>query len=184
MSYLEIKPNQVHVWSLPFSHKDRKKVEKAFHEILQHYLPKTSLVFVKNKWGKPSLKGLPLHFNISHSGNLALLAISLNQPLGVDVEKMRKVSVGKIAERYFSKKECEFIQNLPKANQTNSFFTLWTQKEAIVKAKGVGLAGGLSKNPQKVAGYQVEALEVKEGYQASIAVKGKLGSIVYWDPGN
>jgi 4'-phosphopantetheinyl transferase len=91
--------------------------------------------------GKPFLPRYPhLHFNLSHSGHLALLAVG-DRELGVDVEKLRHLeSLQDIARRHFSQAEFEALCSLPEDRQLQGFYRLWTRKEAYIKAVGVGLS--------------------------------------------
>ena len=88
---------------------------------------------------------LSLTFNLSHSGNRVVFAVSKNQDLGVDLELIKKErAILKIAERYFSTSETRELRNLPKASQVKRFYELWTLKESVLKACGYGLSRGLS----------------------------------------
>lgn len=103
-----------------------------------------SLVFEKSPHGKPVLKDgqtlKPIQFNISHTRDLTCCAITLGNPVGVDVESLhRKVNLS-IAPRFFSKTEAHLIQKLPEEQQKAAFLDLWTLKESFIKAKGKGLA--------------------------------------------
>ena len=99
--------------------------------------------------GKPFVSSdntLSLSFNLSHSGNRVVFAVSKNQDLGVDLELIKKErAILKIAERYFSTSETRELRNLPKASQVKRFYELWTLKESVLKACGYGLSRGLSK---------------------------------------
>ena len=99
--------------------------------------------------GKPFVSSdntLSLTFNLSHSGNRVVFAVSKNQDLGVDLEIIKKErAILKIAERYFSTAETRELRNLPKASQVKRFYELWTLKESVLKACGYGLSRGLSK---------------------------------------
>ena len=99
--------------------------------------------------GKPFVSSdntLSLTFNLSHSGNRVVFAVSKNQDLGVDLELIKKErAILKIAERYFSTAETRELRNLPKASQVKRFYELWTLKESVLKACGYGLSRGLSK---------------------------------------
>lgn len=83
--------------------------------------------------GKPFLPGGP-HFSLSHSGRLAVLAVS-EAAVGVDVEKPRPVSES-VARRYFQPEEQSWMAE----NPTDRFFRLWTRKEAVLKCCGRGLS--------------------------------------------
>ena len=100
--------------------------------------------FSKNRYGKPSIKNsihFPLQFNLSHTDEMIVLAVTLGREIGVDVEWVgRKGQTVEIAERFFSPPEIEQLQALPAARQRDRFFDLWTLKEAYIKACGMGLA--------------------------------------------
>lgn len=124
--------------------------------------------FAAEKNGKPYLINppLPLSFNLSHSGERAVLAISLASPLGIDIEQLaRKRDWIGIAQHYFHASEMEHLVNLPEAEQHLFFFRLWTLKESYLKARGTGISTGLDKAAFRItaAGVQVEfAAELKE----------------------
>ncbi|WP_163850310.1 4'-phosphopantetheinyl transferase family protein [Pseudooceanicola aestuarii] len=88
--------------------------------------------------GKPALPGGPF-FNLSHSGDLACLAIHRDLELGLDIEQHRPVERG-VAERAFSATERAALDALPAAQWMAGFFNGWTRKEAVVKATGAGLS--------------------------------------------
>ena len=100
--------------------------------------------FDKNKFDKPILD--PRHeqdfsFNLSHSGNRLVLAVSKSNELGVDIERSDKMRrVAKIAGRYFANSEITELFDLPGSEQLSRFYDLWTLKEACLKAVGFGLA--------------------------------------------
>ena len=100
--------------------------------------------------GKPSLVPspdlLPLHFNLSHSQDLALLGVALGRRIGVDVEHWRRpVDAESIVKRYFSPGEASRWQALADDERLPAFFRGWTRKEAYLKARGVGLSAGLDR---------------------------------------
>ncbi len=105
----------------------------------------TSLVFRYGPQGKPYLDGAEansgLRFNLSHSGKLALVAVTRDREIGVDIEQVRPLkSADRLPERFFSPAEVKSLRALPETNQLNGFFTCWTRKEAYIKAKGGGLS--------------------------------------------
>ncbi|MDL2406041.1 4'-phosphopantetheinyl transferase superfamily protein [Rhizobium calliandrae] len=112
--------------------------------ILGHYLglPPKSLAFAYNDYGKPSIAhpcGTSFRFNLSHSADLAALAISDRYELGIDIEEIRFLKED-IAGRFFSRKECLTLQSLPSGAYLDGFYRCWTRKEAFVKAHGAGLS--------------------------------------------
>jgi 4'-phosphopantetheinyl transferase len=93
--------------------------------------------------GKPELINppLPLRFNISHSKNMIICAITLNDDVGVDIEKTQpRESLSAIADRYFSPAEVSELSALTGQEQNSRFFDYWTLKESYIKAKGLGLS--------------------------------------------
>ncbi len=101
--------------------------------------------FEQNRYGKPGIVSSqlaqPLFFNLSHSSERLVLAISAHAGIGVDIESSAKPRrVAKIADRYFSPSEIEELLALPEAGQLSRFYELWTLKEAYIKACGLGLA--------------------------------------------
>jgi 4'-phosphopantetheinyl transferase len=83
----------------------------------------------------------PLYFNLAHSGDLALVAVSRCCSLGVDVEQIRPMDDARdIAASFFSRRESRELDALPPDQQTEGFFNLWTRKEACLKATGEGLS--------------------------------------------
>ena len=90
----------------------------------------------RTEMGKPWFPDAPgLHFNLSHSGGLALCGVG-EAPLGVDVERMRPRRAG--LERYVLSEE-EFAWFQSRGGDWGSLYTLWTLKEAKVKCLGTGL---------------------------------------------
>ncbi|MGE4619249.1 MAG: 4'-phosphopantetheinyl transferase superfamily protein [Planctomycetota bacterium] len=114
----------------------------GLRRILESYvgIPSQEIRFTEGKHGKPSLETDPISFNLSHTGKHALLAVSSEDDLGVDLERIRlEAPIDDLAQRCFS--ECEFEQwnQLPQDQKLISFFHLWAQKEAFVKALGGGM---------------------------------------------
>ncbi|MEA5109308.1 4'-phosphopantetheinyl transferase Sfp [bioreactor metagenome] len=102
------------------------------------------MVFTAGEKGKPEPAGFRgIHFNISHSGDWVVAALS-SSAVGVDVERMRKVPEG-VANRFFSEKEKAWLASANDGKEkAEIFFTLWTLKESFLKAIGTGLTRSLS----------------------------------------
>lgn len=94
--------------------------------------------------GKPVLRnGRGTHFNVSHSGGMALIAIAPSE-VGVDIERIdRKVDCAGVAESVFSSDEIEQLRSCASEGQREAFFTTWTRKEAYLKATGQGFSSNL-----------------------------------------
>lgn len=116
-------------------------------EILAGYLGvhPCELRFDYGESGKPLLAGAArtLRFNLSHTGDHAVLAVSCCAEVGVDIESVRPVE-RELAARYFSAAETAQLDALPDDQWLDGFFRCWTRKEAVVKAIGTGLLSDLA----------------------------------------
>ncbi|MEN8446510.1 MAG: 4'-phosphopantetheinyl transferase superfamily protein [Cyanobacteria bacterium J06555_13] len=87
---------------------------------------------------KESTGDLTFHFNLSHSGEMALCALGNHQTVGVDIEHMKPIKrLESMMERCFSAREQQQIRSASRPFQ--SFLQYWTCKEAYLKAIGMGL---------------------------------------------
>ena len=97
--------------------------------------------------GKPYLRlsGEPkLRFNVSHANELALIGLCLGSQIGIDIEhKDQDRATLEIARCYFAPEEVSELAVLPAEAQSDAFFTIWTLKEAYIKARGEGVSLGL-----------------------------------------
>jgi 4'-phosphopantetheinyl transferase len=123
----------------------------ALREILGQYLQvnPADLRFSYSPNGKPVLAeqfaNSGIHFNLAHSEDMALFAVTRIGPVGVDVECVRPIkNVEELVARFFSSRENELFQNVPADEKPASFFNLWTRKEALLKATGEGITRSLS----------------------------------------
>jgi 4'-phosphopantetheinyl transferase len=134
-----------------------------------------ALTFGISEQGKPSLTGMTNapHFNLAHSGELALVAVS-NRPIGVDAEQVRPLAnMAQMAGMSFTDEERAALWTLDEAARTEAFFRLWTRKEAVMKAHGAGFR--LSKAfslPVDRANREETAL-----YPALVPLDGKLFAV-------
>ena len=108
-------------------------------------LPASALRFVTAAFGKPSLaETLDVRFNLSHSGDIALVAVARGREVGVDVEQWKgDIEHLELADHVFSAAERAALRALPAAGRTEGFFAAWSRKEAYLKARGDGIAHGL-----------------------------------------
>jgi 4'-phosphopantetheinyl transferase len=138
--------------------------------------------FTQTEKGKPLITGTPIHFNISHSHERALIAISNVKPVGVDIEHLaRNVDYEALTNRYFTPDEYATIQSFPEEQRKNVFLTCWTCKEAIAKARGEGLFLSLYnfevislptlKFIQHAGGCALHRIKVGDNYIATVAVQ-------------
>jgi 4'-phosphopantetheinyl transferase len=111
-------------------------------KLLSKYLqiPPRDLIFQQNQYGKLYIESSSLQFNLSHSHNLALFIFTINASVGIDLEFIREdYKFSDIVRKFFSQKESAALFSLPKNEQVQAFFNCWTCKEAVIKAKGVGM---------------------------------------------
>jgi len=133
----------------PELHQCYLKTRWAMRHILGHYLD-TAPEQVQLRYaelGKPELIAgahpLDIRFNLTHSGNGALFAVTLGTEVGIDMEKVgQKPRPVRLAKRYFSEETVTQLSKLPEVEQQITLLKLWTQYEAFKKAQGVGLRGG------------------------------------------
>lgn len=123
---------------------------RAFvRDILSRYvnIPPHLWQFKLNPYGKPEIINppLPLRFNISHTDDVIICAVMLNDDIGCDVEMIyRGCSYLSIAENYFSPEEFLDLLKTPQNERRGRFFDYWTLKESYIKAQGSGLSLSLS----------------------------------------
>ncbi len=188
--------------------KDRQRFIVArgvLRAILGRYLNRApeALGFLYNAYGKPALAGepdgTPIHFNLSHSHDIALYAVTRHREVGIDLERIRlDLAFEDIAERFFSPAEAETLRTLPTEIQRQTFFRFWTRKEAYAKARGEGLslpldqldvlltpgpsevASGDPAGSPKAAGWSFQEPTPAPGYAAALAMQGHGLRLACW----
>jgi 4'-phosphopantetheinyl transferase len=162
-----------------------------------------ALRFVTGARGKPRLVDVPVdvRFNLSHSGDRALLAIALGQEVGVDLEQHRPVDIRGLARRFFAPGEQAALDMLPDRERAPAFFRCWTRKEAFIKAIGEGLAFpldgfevnvtadagasqqmlGCTAAPEAPGRWRIVALDCEAGYEAAVAASAAQWTVVRSD---
>lgn len=166
-------------------------------------VPVEQLRFEYAASGKPALAAghrLPLNFNVSHSGDLILVAVAIGRALGIDVERIRTdLATERIAAQYFSTVECEVLASLAVHARREAFFACWTRKEAYVKARGDGLLLPLDQfdvafrpgevprllatrdDPAEAMRWTLRDLQPGRDYAAALAVEGSGWKLKCWD---
>jgi 4'-phosphopantetheinyl transferase len=169
----------------------------ALRSILARYLDERpeQIRLVTDARGKPHLTSRAdtptLCFSLSHSGELALCAVTRGRDVGVDIERIRPVSAWReIAARYFSQHEREALCSLSDDRSLDAFFQGWTHKEAYSKALGQGVSqcwtqfsvsltpGAVTELPSAESDAGAEGrftlcpLEPGPGYVAAVAARG------------
>ena len=156
--------------ALKFSHESGRRLSLAVYLLLMEGLQNEygitePPVFDYLEGGKPVINGHPeIHFNFSHSGNVALCAID-SQPVGADVETPRKISPSLIAYT-MNDEERALIASAPESPK--AFLALWTKKEAVLKLTGEGIRSDLKTVLAKPELYHIETI-TKDNYVYSIA---------------
>ena len=143
--------------------------------------------------------GHPFSFNLSHSGDFALIAIAGLPVVGIDVESIRPdFATAETAARFFSPLEVRLLFSLPVQDQSAAFFECWSRKEAYIKAVGDGLSIPLDSfdvefrpgEPARVlavrgnteaSSWWMGAIDVHEGYAAAVVCSAEPLRIAYFD---
>ncbi len=131
-------------------------------KLLRHYLgyPSQAIEFSQTAQGRPILANdSSAQFSITHSHDLVAVALSIETLVGIDVQYVSPdVKLPALAERIFSDADLKIFQALPAGEAPSAFFRAWTGKEAILKARGIGLSGGLKEVPVIFHGASENAL--------------------------
>lgn len=112
-------------------------------EILSSYLniKPCDLIIEQSKGTKPKILNKSIYFNLSHSGDYALLAVTLTGELGIDIEcERQQFNLHSAGKSVFSSAEYQSIAAMDKAKQQEAFYKCWTKKEAFIKAIGLGFS--------------------------------------------
>lgn len=211
-------PRELHVWAVPLhgdpepyaallckaevqrlerfrfaDHRRRYQIgHGALRTILGGYLDKDprDFEFAQGPRGKPYLAEAGPFFNLSHSGKLALIGVSMVE-LGLDCEKVRHLeSLGEIARKHFSESEFAALDALQGDARELAFYRCWTRKEAYIKAVGDGLQLPLdsfrvtllpgepaallsASDPAAIHRWAFHHFEPAEGYAGALAVNGR-----------
>jgi 4'-phosphopantetheinyl transferase len=148
--------------------------------------------------GKPALRwqdsNPPVHFNLSHSHDLVLLAFSDTREVGIDLERLRPhFAAEEIAERFFAPPEVAEFRALPAELRVEGFFLCWTRKEAYIKAKSGGLQIPLDSfrvsltpgQPERLQSedcsrWSIRSFEPTPGFVSTLVVEGKQWQLRGW----
>jgi 4'-phosphopantetheinyl transferase len=188
--------------------RDRRRFTVArgvLRDILGRYLrvPPSEPEFRYSAYGKPALADgadAPwLRFNVSHSHEVALFAVTCGREVGVDIEYLgREIRGEEIAERFFSARERADLRALPAEVKHEAFFNCWTRKEAYIKAHGEGLSLPLDQfdvslapgepaallatrsDPREALHWSLQALTPGPDYVAALAVEGQGWHLSCW----
>lgn len=139
-------PGCIHCWWLPYQ---RGQARAPLLGLLARYLQVSpeAIVLASGAQGRPRLAGHlagRLDFNWSHSGQHAAIAVACGVQIGIDIEShRRRPRMLELARRYFAPAESDALERLEPQRQETAFWSLWTGKEAVLKATGTGISHGL-----------------------------------------
>ena len=180
--------------------RDRRRfmVARAYlRRVLAAYtgMDDAQLTFCYSPYGKPNLQNAQadIHFNVSHSGNIAVIGITSGREIGVDIELIRDdVEIEQLARRFFSRLEFDTLSALAEESKIAAFFRTWTCKEAFLKGQGMGLflpldcfdvevdmakpTRLLATRPDgaEAGQWTLRLLEIATGFAAAVAVRGPI----------
>ncbi|NBE54277.1 4'-phosphopantetheinyl transferase superfamily protein [Streptomyces sp. YC537] len=129
--------------------------------------------------GRPAVPGAPVHFSLSHSGDLALIALA-DRPVGVDLEALADPALVNDVSRTLHPREREELTSLPEGtSRVEAFTRCWTRKEAYLKGTGEGITGeglvgtlvGTGEVPVAPPGWTLTDVRVGEGYAGACSVR-------------
>lgn len=160
---LRVSQDQLRLLKTQLSADERKRAERfhfknhasrfvVAHGVLRMILARymntepDQLRFSRDENGKPFVlsesSAIPPCFNMSHSAELAIYAVTKDRPVGIDVEhNSTRADVEQLAKRFFSANEYSQLVSLPADQRNETFIKMWTIKEAYLKATGEGLRG-------------------------------------------
>jgi 4'-phosphopantetheinyl transferase len=179
----------------PHSKKQFVIAHSYLRKILSLYVKKQpeDIIFDATSAGKPYLpEQTEIQFNMSHSQDYAVYAIGLNQAIGVDIEQIQSDYNAKVAERYFSLEENEYLNSLKDTEKNIQFYRTWACKEALIKAMGKGiffplasvsvaLKNGLERVNSNNQVWTIYPLTIHPQYQSALATNmPQMANISYW----
>src|SRR5262245_18720776 len=178
----------------------------SLRRLLGEYLGASpdDLTFQYNDFGKPEISkpfdARPLRFNVSHCDHWALVSLTLEQRIGIDLERLRQIDdLDDIAKDYFTELEFKTMLSVPAGCRTEAFFNCWTRKEAFIKAWGDGISHPLSDldvtllpqtparllriggQPTSAADWSLTAWQPVPGYVAALAIDQPVVQVVRFD---
>ncbi|MGB8167993.1 MAG: 4'-phosphopantetheinyl transferase superfamily protein [Chthoniobacteraceae bacterium] len=201
-----LRPGEVHLWRADLtpsdagretlSTSDWRRAERFYFErdrerfiasrgiqrqVLAQYLgvEASEMTFAAGAYGKPHLPDTTLRFNLSHSGDLMLLAVTHGRELGVDLEYMKaNVPFETLADHYFDPEDAWDLRLLPAAQRPWKFYDIWTSTEAQLKASGLGLSQGTHVRDEDR--WSMLKFTPAAGYAAAVAVEGGDFALTCW----
>lgn len=188
-------------------HREHYVVGRArMRQILAAFAPTTAstLELAYENLGKPRFRDEALHaklrFNFSNSNDRGLLAVTVGEELGVDLERVRPMNdMMGLARRYYAETETNKLFALADQERPAAFFRCWTRKEAYLKAVGKGLTFPLrsvevtllndevcrilniNSDANEAAAWSLFHLRPYDGFLGALAVRNRSATVSLWD---
>lgn len=161
--------------------------------VLSRYFPDEEIVIRRDHGRKPNVNGAPatpVCFNLSRSGAMAVIAVSKDIPIGIDLERIDSDFPWRpVAQAFFAPDEWNYMRKLPPALAAAAFFKSWVSREAYLKGLGVGLRSSMrqfsvcprpdappfllrSQGAHTAGFWELHAVAVPRNYRAVLASKG------------
>jgi len=192
---------------LPNIHAQKSKLAARgwLRSILSLYLQEDAcqLLLDYGPWGKPFiyLPGSRICFNLAHTDDMLVAAFTRNRTIGIDLERVRPMSGRDYLTRFiFSDREQEWFASLSPQEQETALINVWTQKEAFLKALGIGLTVPMNSFPvqcdphlsmqtlvevistHKTQAYRTYQFIPQEDYLAAVVIEGKAQlEFAFWE---
>lgn len=185
-----LEPGDAAVWQL------QADTIHPIETVLARYLGLTPspVVLRRSSAGKPELPGSSLRVSLAHSGEVALVAVASGKEVGVDVEVLRaETESWSLRSHALTQGEQARLNALPVSRRSGAFLSMWTRKEALLKALGVGLALDpqlIELEDQQIVAAPPELGQAREwslvdlplpGHAAALALKGPLARLLLYD---
>ena len=165
---------------------DRRKAQDfivgrgRLRQILGFYLDAdpAAIAFAYGHHGKPSMTGNVLQFNLSQSGDWAVLALHSDAAIGVDLERIDPtLDYAALAARFFTPDENALLLAAPMAQRRRRFYRLWTRKEALLKGQGQGFSGAAK---EEAGDWQLQSFWLGPRYVGSVASAREIQTLRRW----
>lgn len=153
-----------------------------------------AMAFQYGEHGKPFLANTSSHlkFNVSHSHDMAVFALTIDKEIGIDIEKMEASFKESVAKRFFSPDEYLSLMQLNDSDRVTAFYKIWSRKEALIKVLGKGLYTPLDSfdvssqlDTQSITldntqPYVIQHVDVHPDYQAAFATPAPVIHTMQW----
>jgi phosphopantetheinyl transferase len=184
----ELGSDEVHLWCVAEAiwikpklneHWTRKASREILDRVLSAYLrnhePIELEVYGEGKPRLSSIQNKPgIHFNLSHSKGLLVIAITLMGEIGVDVEKVRPMDkMEQISERFYFESEQKVIRDAMDTEKAIVFFQIWTAKEAWAKLHASSIFGAFKKFELRQSHYSIQ-LDQQASYLGSVFTQNEF----------